>query len=523
MTINGNRIPGGPPADLLPPPPGDEDAPDLDPTASPAHQQLLSMLGTDAGRAFDDQVLATAARLRRYSPGEYERLVVTLKQQHGATIRVSRWEQVVAQRAKTNGASSAPPWHRRLLRTSDGSVKAALQNAVCALGEDERWEGVLTWNQHSHLIEWRAELPWPIEDASTPTGVWTEHEDHLLVCLLESELGMSLRPSQARAAAAVIARRHPYHPVQQFLQALEWDTQPRINTWLPRYLGCSYQPAQYLADVGRWVLVGAVARAMVPGAKVDNVMVLEGAQGARKSSSISILGGRWYVEVDAAILGTVDKDTLLTCRRGWIVEAGEFDSLRDASMARLKNIVSRPVDTFRAPYGHDAISVDRGWIVIGTTNADAYLRDTTGARRFWPVRCGDIDLEALKRDRDQLWAEAMHLYRTDTKWWPERTDRQIVEDEQEERRHIDPWEQPIGAFLQRKAATSDHVTTAEILFQCLDKRVAEQERKDEMRVADCLRALGWRKGPRRRIGGVRVYPYLPPSEEPSEREPGEEG
>ncbi len=494
-----------------------------DPTAT-----VLETITADPGQAFDNAILTQAAALRRSSPGDYERLVITLKQKHGDTIRVHRWEQCVGQLVKQSTPAGPQRWHDTLLRTNDGGVRAALANAVTALTEDTRWQSVLAWNEHTHQVEWHAEPPWPPEDAASSKGIWTEHEDALLVVLLERELGMSVKPSQARSAVTTVARRNPYHPIRRYLDGLSWDGTPRVDTWLATYLGASTQPTDYLQEVGSWVLIGGVVRAMSPGEKVDNVMVLEGHQGARKSSAVRVLGSPFYVEVDAAILGTTDKDTLLTCRIAWIVEAGEFDSLRDANMARLKNIVSRPVDTFRAPYGHDAMSVPRGWIAIGTTNADTYLRDSTGARRFWPVRCGDIDLEGLARDRDQLWAEALHLFRGGAKWYPRRKDEQArLAVQQEERRHIDPWEPVIAVYLAGKAAGNQPVTTGDILGTCLDRKPGEWTRADEMRVAEVLRALGWRKGTKSQVGGgARAYQYLPPGYQPVlnvDRQPGEDG
>jgi predicted P-loop ATPase len=497
------------------------------PPASASADRVLDMVSSNARHAFDDQVLAIAASLRREDPGEYERVVITLKQQHGAVIRVHRWEQAVGQVAKTGTARTPQRWHARLLRTSDGTVRPALANAVAALTEDTRWEGVLAWNEHSHQVEWHSDPPWPAEDsAAMPRGKWSEHEDALLVILLEHDLGMSLRPGQARAAATTVARRNSYHPIRQYLDQLPpWDQVPRADAWLARYLGAQFQPPEYLTAIGRWVLIGAIARAMQPGAKVDNVMVLEGAQGAKKSSAIRVLGGEWYVELDAASLGTTDKDTLLNARLAWIVEAGEFDSLRDASMARLKNIVSRPADTYRAPYGHDSQIVPRGWICIGTTNAETYLRDTSGARRFWPVKCGPaIDLMTLAADRDQLWAEALSLFRAGARWWPSLAEENaLAAVEQEERRSVDPWEPVIGAWVGPRELTGQYVTVAQLLGDCLGIPAADWNRHHEMRAADCLRALGWRKGTRRRDGGRLIRPYYPPGTlDQMGREPGEE-
>lgn len=502
----------------------------FDLTHANSADDLIRYVNGNVERAWDHRVLSLAAGLRKFSPGDFERLVVTLKQSHGGEMRVAKWEAAVTSRGREHESLNRhAAWSRKLLRGPEGGIRGVMSNAVLALENDPRWSGVLAWDDHSHQVVWKREPPWAISDSEGPEGVWGEHQDALMAMQLERDLGISLRPSQVRSAVTLVARRFRFHPIQDYLLTLHWDGVPRIATWLARYLGCSAQPARYLEWVGRWVLISAVARAMDPGAKVDTVMVLEGPQGARKSSAVKVLGGAHYVEVDAAILGTTDKDTLLTCRLAWIVEAGEFDSLRDASMSRLKNIVSRAVDTFRAPYGHDAMSVPRGWICIGTTNADTYLRDTTGARRFHPVRVGFIDLPALSAARDQLWAEAVELWRSGTRWHPEDgEERALLAAEQEDRRHTDPWEPLIADWVEPRSQMATPVTIPELLRMCIGKDPDTWTRGDEMRVADCLRGLGWRKGGRCREGERRVYPWIPPVKDLApvqghEREPGQEG
>lgn len=494
-------------------PPGDHRLPltaseassfDLESTAD----RLIRLIGDNP---FDPRLIQLAAGLRRNSPGEYERVVIAVRELK--RFRVRAWEGAVAAAGKRAArAEVSGDLMAHLVRNPTGEPKAALSNAVAFLERTEVWRHVLAWNEHSQVIEWLKPPPWPDSDcALEPRGVWGEREDTLLVCELERTLGITLRPSQVRAAARLVAQRFAIHPIRDYLERLEWDGVPRVNTWLATYLGATSQPADYLQDVGSWTLVSAVARAMKPGCKVDTMLVLEGGQGDFKSTAIEVLASKpHYVEVDAAILGTADKDTMLTCRLAWIVEAGEFDSVGGANMARLKANVSRAVDTYRAPYGADAQKVPRGWIGIGTTNLEAYLRDSTGGRRFHPVRVGRVDLEALRRDRDQLWAEAYALYAKGAKWWPDADERPAMLEEQEKRRLVDEWEETIAPYLAKAAASGDFVTTSELLARVIDKPVKDWGRGDSMRMADCLRALGWRRGERCRRDGALVWPWHPP-------------
>lgn len=436
-----------------------------------------------------------------------------------------------------------PDWHRKLIRSSKGTPKAAEVNAVVVLSDDPRWQNVLCWNEHSHSVEWCSPPPWPQADQAVhERGFWTAWQDHLLIQELERTLGISLRAGQVRAAVETVARRASYHPIKSYLDSIAWDGTGRLDAWLSEYLGATQPSEVYLRNVGRWVLISAVARAFAPGCKVDNMLILEGGQGDRKSSACRILGGEWYSEIDAAVLATTDKDTLLILRRNWIVEVGEFDGITGASSARLKSNVSRQEDSFRRPYGTDAEKIARGCILIGTTNAGEYLRDVTGGRRFWPVKVGRIGLEALARDRDQLWAEAVHLYRSGANWWPGHEDEGEVRDEQEARRQADAWETEIGSWLMSQPGREE-LTTAEVLRDALKIEPGKWQRRDEMRVGDALRAMGWVKGAQRRgAAGARLRPYVrasapttPTSQSASDgsanqleqlafpREPGQEG
>jgi putative DNA primase/helicase len=132
-------------------------------------------------------------------------------------------------------------------------------------------------------------------------------------------------------------------------------------------------------------------------------------------------------------------------------------------------------------------------VFAATTNKSAYLKDETGNRRFWPVLCKRIDLDAIARDRDQLWAEAVAAYRDGKEWWPTTADdhRELAE-QVEHRRQPDPWEAPIREWLEERLVGS-YVTTAEVLTDCLSKKKSDWTRADEMRVAECMKALSWER------------------------------
>ncbi|MEM9204761.1 MAG: virulence-associated E family protein [Pseudomonadota bacterium] len=196
------------------------------------------------------------------------------------------------------------------------------------------------------------------------------------------------------------ARQNARHPVLEYLAALRWDGVPRIGRWLVEYGGASDTP--YTRAVGELVLVAAVRRVRRPGVKFDEMLVLESAQGTNKSTALKALAIRddWFT--DDTPLNAESKRVIEALSGKWIVEAGELKGNRKAGTDHLKGFLSRTHDKARMSYDRREREVPRQCVIVGTTNDSRYLRDTTGNRRFWPVAVEGFDLDALRRDRDQL-------------------------------------------------------------------------------------------------------------------------
>jgi predicted P-loop ATPase len=196
----------------------------------------------------------------------------------------------------------------------------------------------------------------------------------------------------------------------------------------------------------------------------------------------------------------------------WIVELPELDAMTRAEVSKIKSFISRRTDRFRPPYGRRLVEAHRQCVFAGSVNHGAYLKDDTGGRRFWPVECHKIELDTLRRDRDQLWAEAFGAYGAYEHWWldnPALVTRAAVE--QEERYLADPWEQPISAWLEQQlknATLAQEITTADILREALSKEKGQWQRGDEIRVGMILRRLGWES--RRPSGESRRRVYRRP-------------
>jgi len=205
-----------------------------------------------------------------------------------------------------------------------------------------------------------------------------------------------------------ICEANAFDPVADYLNGLRWDGYPRLDEWVVAYLGSWSTPLNRC--FGRKTLIAACRRVFEPGCKFDHLLVLEGVQGAGKSSAWRILAGDENFS-DATIRWDDPRRQQEVAAGVWIHEIAELAGLRRADVEAIKAFLSRQDDKARPAYGRFERSQPRQCLFVGTTNggpSDGYLSDYTGARRFWPLPVGRIDLEALKRDRDQLWAEAVH-------------------------------------------------------------------------------------------------------------------
>ena len=285
-------------------------------------------------------------------------------------------------------------------------------------------------------------------------------------------------------AVDVRAQERAFHPVRDYLHALTWDRRPRVETWLSDYLGAERTP--YTAGIGRMFLVAMVGRIFHPGCKADYMLVLEGEQGTRKSTACSILGGEWFS--DALPDVTQGKDASQHLRGKWLIEVSEMHAMNRAGAALLKAFITRDTERFRPSYGRREVIEPRQCVFIGTTNRSAYLRDETGGRRFWPVKTATIDTDALIRDRDQLFAEAVELYRRDIQWWPDASFEKVhIAPEQDARFEDDVWEEMIREYLHGKSS----VLVGQIARHALEIQKSRIGRADQNRITSILHRLGW--------------------------------
>lgn len=306
------------------------------------------------------------------------------------------------------------------------------------------------------------------------------------------------------------ARKHSFHPVRDYLDELAWDGVPRIDRWLSTYFGAKASP--YTNAVGRLWLVAAVRRVREPGCKFDEMIVLESDQGKDKSTALAVLAVKEEWFTDNLPLNADSARTIESISGRWIIEVAELQGGRKSEVEHVKAMLSRRIDRARLAYGRLPTEYPRQCVFAGTTNNQKYLRDQTGNRRFWPVAVGKIDISQLKRDRDQLWAEAAAFeaegesIRLDPALW------QDAAVEQDQRREDDPFLMSLSEYLETHTGKIRVTEVFELLGLPMHMRTTDQN----TRVGMAMKALGW-EHVQRRFGGNPEWAYVKGTQEQRQR------
>lgn len=356
--------------------------------------------------------------------------------------------------------------------TKDGAPLMNLDNVIRIIETDEDIRGKLWYDEFPDAIitNWQGKL-----------RQWTDSDDLLLQLYMQRHAGLTRVSSiTCHDAAMIAACRNPKNECRDWIKSLVWDGTPRLAHLLSDGFGAAHD--EYSQAVGRCWITSIVARVLEPGCKVDTVPVLEGEQGIGKSTGLAILGGKWFIESHESVMS---KDFFGVLDGHMLVEISEMHSFTRAEVERIKGVISCQVDRYRKAYGRNTQDHPRHTVLVCTTNRDDWQRDETGARRFWPVHCGAVSLEWLRTNRDNLFAEAHHLYATTHVWWDVPDDLQRRETDS--RREIDSWETAIKLWLVGKAKT----TAGEVLADCLHLDLNQHDIMIQRRVGRILRMLGW--------------------------------
>ena len=421
-------------------------------------------------------------------------------------------------KAQANEEFSDEDWQKALELDKAGKVKNTLQNLTVILMNDPLLKP-LVFNQLLDGMEIKGDVPW-----RHPSKFWRDADDAQLISYVDSHYGTFSARNYDIAVAKVTDDRS-YHPIREFIENLpEWDKVPRVDTLLIDYLGADDN--EYVRAVTRKTLCAAIKRVLYPGCKFDSMLVLNGPQGVGKSTLIAKLAGEWFS--DSLNLGdTKDKTAAEKLQGYWILEIGELAGLKKAEVETLRSFLSRQNDIYRAAFGKRATPHLRQCVFFGTTNAESgYLRDTTGNRRFWPVKTPGT---GIKHSWDltpelicQIWAETLVYVKQGEKLYLSAELEALSKAEQREAMESDEREGLVRLYLDtllpedwdgmdiferrnfltasdfgdiKKAGTvkRTQVSNMEIWCECFGKERANIRRTDSNELTAILARLGWKR------------------------------
>ena len=432
--------------------------------------------------------------------------------------------------AQASAEFSDEDWQNDLELDKSGHVKNTLHNLTIILENDPNLKDVV-FNQLLDGMEIKGEVPW-----NHPSKFWRDADDAQLISYVDAHYG-TFSARNYDIAVTKVADDRAYHPIREFIESLpEWDKVPRVDTLLVDYLGAS--DTAYVRAVTRKTLCAAISRVLRPGCKFDSMLVLNGPQGVGKSTLIAKLAGEWFS--DSLNLGdTKDKTAAEKLQGYWILEIGELAGLKKAEVETLRSFLSRQNDIYRAAFGKRATPHLRQCVFFGTTNAESgYLRDTTGNRRFWPVKTpGSGKKQSWNLTHEeilQIWAEALVYVRQGEKLYLSPEMDALAKDEQREamesdereglvREYLDTllperWAEmdlferrnflsgsDFGGLQEKGTVKRTSVSNMEIWCECFGKERANLRRTDSNELTGILARLGWKRADNK----VRIPLYGP--------------
>ncbi len=413
--------------------------------------------------------------------------------------------------------------------STTGLPNKTIDNVLIILEHDPMLKGKIYHDEFSNRATVCGPMPW---EANTPFPYkerpWRDEDDAGLRHYMEKVYSIT-GEKRIYDALAIYATRHKKHKIREYLTSLEWDGVSRLDTLLIDYFGA--EDTEYVRAVTRKTLCAAVARAMAPGCKFDNMLILSGAQGVGKSTFFSILGMDWYSDSMSTFEG---KDAAEMVQGYWIIEAGELTGFNRSEMNAVKQFLSKKEDVYRMPYGRRTASFPRSCIIVGTTNEKEFLKDRTGNRRFWPVGLGKQDpiknvFRDLPEEAGQIWAEAYAKWLLGEPLYITGKAEEQAREKQESYREISPREGIIRGFLEKKITSDwdkktvyqrasyfnnefeakdetslvkrDRICAAEVWCECFHGDLKLMKRQDVVEINGILNSLdGWERKSTMRFG-----------------------
>ena len=329
-------------------------------------------------------------------------------------------------------------------------------------------------------------------DVDSP-GKWLAFKDHHAVELRLTLERLGFKPvgrELIRDVVDYISQMQPVDSAQVWLQGLKWDGTPRVTYFYERYFGV--EEGLYTRAVSRYIWTAMAGRVLVPGVKADMVPILTGEQGQRKSSGIEAMAP---FDTFREMNFHQNEDARARLMRGCLmVELGELSGLKTKAIEEIKAWTARRKEDWVPKYKEFSTTLLRRCAFQGTTNEGQFLDDPTGERRWLPMASGDVDVEGIARDRDQLWAEARVLFDTGGVAWREA--ETLAKGEHGGYRVQDTWEEAIERWLSTPELDgslpgAEGFSVHQVLTEALNFREHAIKRADEMRAAKALKAMGF--------------------------------
>ena len=331
-------------------------------------------------------------------------------------------------------------WKGDLEYSKSGKLQCTIGNIILILENDPALRGHIVHDLFAGFDGVVGGLPW-----NKKATQWTDSDDANLRVWLETNYGLTGKEKIADALTAVLTR-HSYHPIRDYLNGLTWDGTPRLERLIIDYIGA--EDTELNRVMTRKHFTAAVTRVFKPGCKYDYCLVMTGPEGAGKSTLLNKMGGQWFND---SITTTEGKEGMDQLRRAWIIEMGELASIKRSDVESIKAYLSKRVDIYRAAYARRTAEHPRQCIFCGTTNEALFLKGDNGNRRFWVIavdptlRKYSAWQDAIDRDRDQLWAEAMHYYQQGEKLYLD--DRLEAQAKQRQAEYNDDHDDPLADML----------------------------------------------------------------------------
>lgn len=386
---------------------------------------------------------------------------------------------------------------RHRYRAGKPYIPPTVPNLLAILCFSERWHGKLAYNGLRQKGEFGGQE-------------LTDHHEKQIWSGLEYLLDCDVPKSKVQAAVDLACLRNAYDPVLDYLDGREWDGKSRLWLMAQDILGVKKNEELAAAMVARF-MISAAARALAPGCKVDTALIIKGSQGLFKSTFFATLFAEAFTDSNINIK---DKDSLTLLATNWCWEWSELQHVTDPRKVNyVKNFITMQNDQYRSPYDRHLKTSPRRSVIVGTTNDDVIVYDDTGSRRFWIVEVEKhINLDLLKEQRDQLWAEARHLASQcletgpdpDCQWWLTPAEDGERVDAEGDYRPVDAWTEEIEEIAKR----FDSPFTINDIFKKMAMTTDKKTGLSKKRAGQVLANLGYKKS-KKRMGKVRINVYQP--------------